>query len=193
MSTSCTRLNILSSRDDSNPDFSADCIQIKRSKSSTYEQTSTTNKINNDTLKKLQKKIIKQYPWLTDIKESTLITDNRQPDNPIIYANDAFERMTRYPKELIIGKNCRFLQGKLTNQNTVKLIKRAIEKGSPIEVEILNYRRDGVPFLNVFLMLPVYNTKNGEKITHFIAIQKDVTVFVQGAHPAVFFAKIEFL
>lgn len=129
---------------------------------------------------KLQSKIIREYPWLTDVLESTLVTDKRLPDCPIVYANDSFERMTRYPKEMIVGKNCRFLQGHLTNQTTVKAIRDAVDNGRPLEVEILNYRRDGIPFLNVFLMLPVHASIKSKVVTHFVAIQKDVTNFVQG-------------
>jgi PAS domain S-box-containing protein len=40
-----------------------------------------------------------------------IITDSQLPDNPIIYCNPAFEAMTGYRREEILGKNCRFLQG----------------------------------------------------------------------------------
>ena|SRR3990167_1680597 len=136
----------------------------------------SATKTNN--IEKLQSKILREYPWIDNIKESTLVTDCKLPDCPIIYANDMFERMTRYPKEEIIGRNCRFLQGKLTDQNMVKAIRNAVDNGLPLEVEILNYRKDGVPFMNVFLMLPVHATRKSKVVTHFVAIQKDVTTYI---------------
>ena len=43
-------------------------------------------------------------------QNGVVITDNREPDNPILYCNAAFEKLTGYKKKEIIGKNCRFLQ-----------------------------------------------------------------------------------
>lgn len=48
-----------------------------------------------------------------------LITDPRQPDNPIVFANAAFSRLTGYNRRDIIGQNCRFLQGPDTDQTDV--------------------------------------------------------------------------
>lgn len=100
--------------------------------------------------------------------------------------------MTLYPKEEVLGRNCRFLQGKYTDPNIVKKVRAAVDNSLPIDVELLNYRKDGVgnqlslnlinfvAFWNAFLMLPVHakGTKSG-KATHFIAIQKDVTLLKQ--------------
>ena len=44
-----------------------------------------------------------------------IITDAGQADNPIIYVNPAFERLTGYSAEEAIGRNCRFLQGPETD------------------------------------------------------------------------------
>tara|TARA_R110002050_G_scaffold263149_1_gene403559 strand:- start:245 stop:559 length:315 start_codon:yes stop_codon:yes gene_type:complete len=89
----------------------------------------------------VQRRVLEQYPYLTAVKESMLVTDLKLPDCPIVYANDYFEKMTLYPKEFILGRNCRFLQGKYTNRDTVYQIRKAVETGSSIEVEILNYRK----------------------------------------------------
>eukprot|EP01117_Protostelium_nocturnum_P004295 TRINITY_DN1569_c0_g1_i1.p1 TRINITY_DN1569_c0_g1~~TRINITY_DN1569_c0_g1_i1.p1 ORF type:complete len:668 (-),score=196.11 TRINITY_DN1569_c0_g1_i1:40-2043(-) len=122
----------------------------------------------------LQERAYEQYPELKELKQSCTVTDNSFPDNPIVWVNDEFERMTLYPKEEIIGRNCRFLQGPKTNPLTIQNVKRSIVLGTQIEVEILNYRKDGVAFWNRFFIYPIYE-RNGIKVTHFIAIQKDVT------------------
>ena len=49
-----------------------------------------------------------------------MICDNTVDDQPIVYVNDTFEGMTLFRKEEILGRNCRFLQGKCTNLETVK-------------------------------------------------------------------------
>src|SRR3990167_6280875 len=73
-------------------------------------------------LGELQNQVLYEYPFLAHIFESVLICDNRLPDCPIVYCNDLFEQMTLYPKEEIIGRNCRFLQGPASNQKIVQLI-----------------------------------------------------------------------
>jgi PAS domain-containing protein len=40
-----------------------------------------------------------------------IVTDPRQPDNPIVFANDAFLHLTGYRRDEVMGRNCRFLQG----------------------------------------------------------------------------------
>lgn len=124
--------------------------------------------------------VLREYPFLESVEESMLLTDCSLPDCPIVYANEFFERMTLYPREEILGRNCRFLQGAHTNPNTVKSIRAAVDAGQPLDVEILNYRKDGVPFMNCFLMLPVHadskRSKKAPRVTHFLAIQKDVTL-----------------
>lgn len=128
-------------------------------------------------LQALQEQVRFEYPRLGLVEESTLVADKRLPDCPIVYANDAFEQMTLYPKERIIGVNCRFLQGPLTDKEVVKEIGQAVTEGRAIDVEILNYRADGVPFWNLFLMLPVHRRgKKSGPVEFFIAIQKDVSL-----------------
>lgn len=48
-----------------------------------------------------------------------------------------------YPKEEILGRNCRFLQGRYTNKETVKKIRHAVDNGLPLDIELFNYRKDG--------------------------------------------------
>ncbi len=86
-----------------------------------------------------------------------IITDPKQQDNPIIFANDAFLKMTGYAREEIQGKNCRFLQGPETDRNDVTRIREAIENRTDIGVDLLNYRKDGTKFWNALYISPVSN------------------------------------
>ena len=80
-----------------------------------------------------------------------LICDRSLRDTPIIFANDAFSRITGYARQEILGRNCRFLQGAGTDRAEVARLRAAIEAGQPAEVELLNYRKDGGRCQNVEL------------------------------------------
>ena len=105
--------------------------------------------------------------------EGITISDALLPDQPIIYVNEGFERLTGYTSSDIIGLNCRFLQGKTTDPDTIRQIKEAIASDSAFSAEILNHRKDGTPFWNRLSITPVKNDSG--LTTHFIGIQSDVT------------------
>ncbi len=105
--------------------------------------------------------------------EGVTIADARQPDRPLIYANQGFERMTGYAVSEVLGRNCRFLQGPDTDQSAMAEIRAALAEARPCVVEILNYRKDGGTFWNRLSITPV-RAASGD-LTHFIGVQSDVT------------------
>lgn len=102
-----------------------------------------------------------------------LVTDPRQPDNPIVFCNRAFISMTGYQPQDILGHNCRFLQGPATDRNTVAALREAIEQRREISLELLNYRKDGSTFWNALFISPVYNSRG--ELVYFFASQLDVS------------------
>ena len=102
-----------------------------------------------------------------------VITDPNQPDNPIIYVNAGWERLTGYAANEVIGSNCRFLQVNQRDQPALDDIRRAIAEAEECRVILKNYRRDGTIFWNELFISPVRN-EPGE-LTNFIGIQTDVT------------------
>ncbi|RKL66445.1 biphenyl 2,3-dioxygenase [Salipaludibacillus neizhouensis] len=102
-----------------------------------------------------------------------IISDPDQQDNPIIYANQGFTALTGYSQEEVIGKNCRFLQGDGTNQQTLNELKEAINRKEPISVEILNYKKNGESFWNLLHIDPIYFEDEDKHF--FVGIQKDIT------------------
>lgn len=102
-----------------------------------------------------------------------LITDPRQPDNPIIFSNRAFSELTGYTQRELIGKNCRLLQGPESDQAVISQLRQAIAEERSLEVDILNYRKDGTTFWNALFMSPVRNS-DGE-VVYFFASQLDFT------------------
>ena len=103
-----------------------------------------------------------------------LITDPHRPDNPIVFVNAAFSKLTGYSHDEIIGRNCRFLQGPETNRADIARIRSAIERRVSIEIEVLNHKKDGEVFWNRLLISPVFD-RDGE-LTYFFASQFDVTL-----------------
>jgi PAS domain S-box-containing protein len=104
-----------------------------------------------------------------------LITDPRRPDNPIVFVNDAFCRLTGYERAEIVGRNCRFLQGPETDPRDVARIREAVAARRSIEIELLNHKKNGEVFWNSLLVAPVFDEESGELI-HFFASQFDVTL-----------------
>jgi PAS domain S-box-containing protein len=103
-----------------------------------------------------------------------IITNPRLPDNPVVFANESFCRLTGYDREDILGRNCRFLQGPETDPETVRAIHVAVERVEAIEVDIRNHRKDGRPFWNRLLMAPVFDAD--QQLAYFFASQVDVTL-----------------
>jgi len=104
---------------------------------------------------------------------SMLITDPNQPDHPIIFVNDAFTALTGYERDEVIGRNCRFMQGAETSREEVARISAAVARGEAVDVEILNYRKDGQPFWNRLFISPVHNEAGD--LVYFFASQVDVS------------------
>jgi len=85
-----------------------------------------------------------------------VVSDPTLPDCPLIYVNKAFERLTGFPAAEILGRNCRFMQGPLTDPDNVAQLRNAIARREPIKLDLLNHRRDGTPFWNRLMVAPVF-------------------------------------
>ncbi|WP_232631934.1 PAS domain-containing protein [Methylobacterium sp. Leaf118] len=102
-----------------------------------------------------------------------IITDPRHPDNPIVFANDAFLSLTGYGRMEVMGRNCRFLQGPETDLDTVARIRAAIAAERDVHAELLNYRKDGSTFHNALFVSPVHDEDG--TLLFFFASQLDVS------------------
>lgn len=101
------------------------------------------------------------------------VTDPRQPDNPIVFANGAFFDLTGYSNDEVMGRNCRFLQGPQTDPHTVEELRNAIREERAVAVDILNYKKDGKPFWNALFIGPIFDQHG--KLLYFFASQMDIT------------------
>ena len=102
-----------------------------------------------------------------------LIVDALAEDQPIVYVNPAFERITGYRKDEALGHNCRFLQGEETRQPGIAEIRRCLAERHEAHVVLRNYRKDGSAFWNDLYIAPVPDEQGNT--THFIGVQNDVS------------------
>ena len=102
-----------------------------------------------------------------------VVTDPRQPDNPIVFTNRAFLDLTGYKEEDILGKNCRFLQGEQTDPHTVAEVRTALNERRAVAVDIVNYKADGSLFWNALFIGPIFD-ENGNLI-YWFSSQFDIT------------------
>jgi PAS domain S-box-containing protein len=102
-----------------------------------------------------------------------ILTDPHQPDNPIIFANQAFETLTGYGQSELLGRNCRFLQGSGTDPETIALIRQHLATRADVHEDIFNYRKDGSGFWNALFISPVFDPEG--ELLYFFASQLDVT------------------
>lgn len=102
-----------------------------------------------------------------------ILTDVQQPDNPVVYANPAFEAMTGYRADEMLGKNCRLLQRDDRNQPGLESLRAALQEIRECHVVVRNYRKDGSLFWNELRVAPVYDVDG--YLTHFVGVQTDIT------------------
>ncbi|MGQ4557419.1 PAS domain S-box protein [Halobellus sp. GM3] len=108
------------------------------------------------------------------------ISDPTREDNPLVFANERFRRLTGYSEAEVLGRNCRFLQGPDTNPETVAEIRAAIDAEEAITTEILNYRKDGEAFWNRVMIAPVRDDTG--TVVSFVGFQGNVTEQKQSRH-----------
>jgi two-component system cell cycle sensor histidine kinase/response regulator CckA len=107
------------------------------------------------------------------VREGVVITTGGARGHEIIYTNPAFERLTGYREEEMLGRNCRVLQGDGTDPATVEKIRVALDGEREFSGEILNYHADGTPFWNALSISPIRDAAGA--VTHFVGVQTDVT------------------
>ncbi len=104
--------------------------------------------------------------------EPMVVSDPHQDDNPIIAANQPFQDLTQYDEAELTGRNCRFLQGRGTDQRSVKMLGDGLRRGEGFVQFLVNYRRDGTPFFNLLFVSPVFGSDG--TLHFFFASQHDL-------------------
>ncbi|MEN9757822.1 MAG: hypothetical protein RL755_2009 [Pseudomonadota bacterium] len=110
---------------------------------------------------------------LDECVNGVTLADPDLEDAPIVYANKAFERLTGYGQEDIIGLNCRFLQGTDRDQEARQQIAQAMQNNEAIEVTLRNYKKDGTLFHNRLKITPLFDKKH--RVIYYLGVQYDIT------------------
>ncbi|MEH6825488.1 MAG: EAL domain-containing protein [Motiliproteus sp.] len=101
------------------------------------------------------------------------ISDLGLDDNPFVYVNPAFERITGYRSQDAVGQNGRFLVAQDRQQPELEKLRRALHEQSSAAVVLRNYHRSGSMFWNDLSMAPVRDEQG--KATHYISTFNDIT------------------
>ncbi|KAI9819931.1 MAG: hypothetical protein M1827_006501 [Pycnora praestabilis] len=122
------------------------------------------------------------------LSEVFCLSDPSIPDNPIVYASEEFYNTTQYGRDYVIGRNCRFLQGPKSDKNCNARLAHATSNGQEICETILNYRRDGSPFLNLLMCAPLYDNKGA--VRYYIGAQIDISGLIEDGRGLETFASL---
>lgn len=104
---------------------------------------------------------------------AAVVSNPRLADNPIVACNQAFVDLTGYSESEIIGRNCRFLRGPETEAQLTEQLRAGIAARVPVMVEILNYKKGGVPFRNAVMIAPVFDAAG--EIEYFLGSQVELS------------------
>ncbi|MTJ14540.1 PAS domain S-box protein [Anabaena sp. UHCC 0187] len=123
--------------------------------------------------KQIEEKLKLQERAIAASNNGIIIVDAREIEKKTIFVNTAFEKITGYSAQEVIGQNCRFLQGHDRQQRGLREIRTAIQNKKSCNVILRNYRKDGSLFWNELSISPIFDDQGN--LTHFIGIQNDVT------------------
>jgi PAS domain S-box-containing protein len=91
----------------------------------------------------------------------------------VVYANDAFCRLTGYTRDEVLGRSLHFLRGPESDQKTLDAIRAALDEQRPLRIELRNYRKDGSEFWVDLNLVPIPDPAG--RPAHWAIIQRDVT------------------
>lgn len=113
---------------------------------------------------------------LAQVDDVVLITQAEPIDLPgprIVFVNPAFERMTGYSADEVIGRTPRLLHGPRSDRSTLSQLRASLERWESRRVRMTNYRKNRIPFDVEFDVTPIADA-NGW-YTHWVSIQRDIT------------------
>lgn len=112
---------------------------------------------------------------ITNTSESVVILNAEKgtQGREIIFVNEAFTRLTGYSSDEVMGETLHLMYGPETSKNVRNSLRNCMDNFEPVEVEFINYKKDGSKFWINTLMVPVQN--NEGIYTHWVAIGRDIT------------------
>jgi diguanylate cyclase (GGDEF)-like protein/PAS domain S-box-containing protein len=105
--------------------------------------------------------------------EGIVVCEVQAGDQPVVYVNAAFEKLTGYSAEELLGQDLRRLQAWDRDQEGRAQLREAIAQGGSCRALLRNYRKDGSQFWNEMQVQPLRH-ENGA-VTHFVGFHRDVS------------------
>lgn len=110
-------------------------------------------------------------PVAEQLSDAIVITDL---EGRVTWFNQAYARLTGYTLDDMRGqKPGRFLQGPATDPESAALLRHAVHERQPISVELLNYRKNGEPYMVSISLSPLRNRAG--KLTGFMAVERETS------------------
>jgi PAS domain S-box-containing protein len=97
-----------------------------------------------------------------------IVTDATLPGNPIIFANEAFVRLSGYAADELNGQDPHFMNGEGTEPAAIARYEAAMREGRDANVEIVQYRKNGSAFRAMLFASPL-NDGQGRVLHHFLS------------------------
>ncbi|MFL6718453.1 MAG: EAL domain-containing protein [Burkholderiaceae bacterium] len=116
------------------------------------------------------------HTCMSRVNEVVMITDASPLDEPgprVVFVNDAFQRLTGYAAEEILGRSPRLLQGPATSRAELDRIRAALQSGEPVSSEVVNYGKNNREYWLALTISPIADDSG--RISHFVSIQRDIT------------------
>lgn len=117
-----------------------------------------------------------------DSSVALVVCDLAVPDTPIVYASDPFLDLTGYRMGEVLGRNCRFLQQQAPgaaawssylkqpdDRRRIQRMREAIRTNTEHQTEIVNFKKDGRPFVNIVTVIPI--TWDGDNYRYSVGFQ----------------------
>lgn len=112
---------------------------------------------------------LKLLQVLTEASYDSILITDASAGAKIIYANQAFKKLSGYTPSEVIGKTPRILQGPATDRKVIARLGEVLKNGGRFEGQAINYKKDGTPFIMHWRVLPV---KLGKQARYWVAIQR---------------------
>lgn len=117
-----------------------------------------------------------KFLWQADIQQiletrfDALVLTDRALN--ISWVSSGFTAMTGYQRAEVMGKNPKMLQGNLTTEASKESIRSGFHSGNPFKAKVLNYRKNGEPYL---CQLEIYPLLNQQKmLSHYLALEREI-------------------
>lgn len=110
---------------------------------------------------------------LNDVVIITEASRNSHEKPNIVFVNSAFERVTGYNRQEVIGKTLQILHGPNTEKNELRKIKAAYNAWQPIRAQLTQYHKNGREIVLELNSVPIGLTAGW--YTHWVSVERDIT------------------